>query len=169
MLEGGIIAKLLEEKWKTFAQMIFYKKIFFQIIHLLCISFAVYSRPPFDEPLMRGIQADTEILEKDIVRSASQSWLKYSLNCADRYCFEIGTLLSVFAFMVFQLGEELKNAGLNSFWKNLVTLSSQYFVGAKLLMFSQKSSPPKMLFVMANFLILSCIPLRILLLQPGIE
>lgn len=71
MLEGGIIAKLLEEKWKTFAQMIFYKKIFFQIIHLLCISFAVYSRPPFDEPLMRGIQADTEILEKDIVRSAA--------------------------------------------------------------------------------------------------
>ena len=35
--------------------------------------------------------------------------------------------------MVFQLGEELKNAGLNSFWKNLVTLFSQYFVGAKLL------------------------------------
>ena len=69
MLEGGIIAKLLEEKWKTFAQMIFYKKIFFQIIHLLCISFAVYSRPPFDQPLMRGIQADTEIKEQDIVRS----------------------------------------------------------------------------------------------------
>ena len=72
MLEGGIIAKLLEEKWKTFAQMIFYKKIFFQIIHLLCISFAVYSRPPFDEPLMRGFQADTEILEKDIVRSTTK-------------------------------------------------------------------------------------------------
>ena len=123
MLEGGIIAKLLEEKWKTFAQMIFYKKIFFQIIHLLCISFAVYSRPPFDEPLMRGIQADTEILEKDIVRSTtSKFYLEHSLTCANRYCFEIGTLLSVFAFMVFQLGEELKNAGLNSFWKNLVTL-----------------------------------------------
>ena len=68
MLEGGIIAKLLEEKWKTFAQMIFYKKIFFQIIHLLCISFAVYSRPPFDEPLMRGFQQNTEIEEKDIIR-----------------------------------------------------------------------------------------------------
>ena len=72
MLEGGIIAKLLEEKWKTFAQMIFYKKIFFQIIHLLCISFAVYSRPPFDEPLMSGIQADTEIKEQDIVRSTRE-------------------------------------------------------------------------------------------------
>ena len=68
MLEGGIIAKLLEEKWKTFAQMIFYKKIFFQIIHLLCISFAIYSRPNFDEPLMRGIKADTEIKEEDIIR-----------------------------------------------------------------------------------------------------
>ena len=124
MLEGGIIAKLLEEKWKTFAQMIFYKKIFFQIIHLLCISFAVYSRPPFDQPLMRGIQADTEIEEQDIVRSTSERVLVeiFLLNCTDRYCFEIGTLLSVFAFMLFQLGEELKNAGLNSFWKNLVTL-----------------------------------------------
>ena len=48
--------------------------------------------------------------------------LKYLLIFPDRYCFEIGTLLSVFAFMAFQLGEELKNAGLNSFWKNLVTL-----------------------------------------------
>ena len=152
MLEGGIIAKLLEEKWKTFAQMIFYKKIFFQIIHLLCISFAVYSRPPFDQPLMRGIQADTEIKEQDIVR----------------YCFEIGTLLSVFAFMVFQLGEELKNAGLTSFWKNLVTLSKILII-LNYFKISQKSSPPKMLFVMANFLILSCIPLRFLLLQPGVE
>ena len=68
MLEGGIIAKLLEEKWKTFAQMIFYKKIFFQIIHLLCISFAIYSRPNFETPLMRGIQPDTEIQEEDIIR-----------------------------------------------------------------------------------------------------
>ena len=43
MLEGGIIAKLLDEKWKTFAQMLFYKKMLFHVIHLLCISLIVYS------------------------------------------------------------------------------------------------------------------------------
>ena len=37
-----------------------------------------------------------------------------------RYCFEIGTLLSTLAFMLFQLGEEIKNAGVKSFWRNLV-------------------------------------------------
>ena len=69
--------------------------------------------------------------------------------------------------MVFQLGEELKNAGINSFWKNLVILSASFINDID--SFSQKSSPPKMLFVIANFLILSCIPLRFMLLQPGVE
>ena len=68
MLEGGIIAKLLDEKWKTFAMMMFYKKMLFQIIHLLCISFAIYSRPEFDQPLMRGLQPETQIEDEDIVR-----------------------------------------------------------------------------------------------------
>ena len=40
-----------------------------------------------------------------------------------RYCFEVGTLLSTLAFMLFQLGEEIKNAGLMSFWRNLVSLA----------------------------------------------
>ena len=68
MLEGGIIAKLLDEKWRTFAMMMFYKKMLFQIIHLLCISFAIYSRPEFDQPLMRGLQPETQIEDEDIVR-----------------------------------------------------------------------------------------------------
>ena len=38
MLEGGIIAKLLEEKWTTFANMIFLKRLSIHLIHLLCIS-----------------------------------------------------------------------------------------------------------------------------------
>lgn len=37
MLEGGIIAKLLEEKWTTFAQMFFMKRLIICIIHLICI------------------------------------------------------------------------------------------------------------------------------------
>ena len=65
MLEGGIIAKLLEEKWKTFAQVpisilslltlavycltdthqgIFFKRMFVTLLHLLAMSVAIYSR-----------------------------------------------------------------------------------------------------------------------------
>ena len=61
-----------------------------------------------------------------------------------RYCFEIGTLLSTFAFIFFQLGEEIKNAGPKSFWRNL------------------KASPPKILFVVANIMIMLCIPIRVI-------
>lgn len=61
-----------------------------------------------------------------------------------RYFFEAATLVSVLGFMVLQLGEELKNAGLISFLKNL------------------KASPPKILFVISNLLVLGCIPLRFL-------
>ena len=43
-----------------------------------------------------------------------------------RYCFEIGTLLSTLAFMLFQLGEEIKNAGVKSFWRNLVCALNSY-------------------------------------------
>eukprot|EP00090_Calanus_glacialis_P029441 TRINITY_DN47253_c0_g1_i1.p1 TRINITY_DN47253_c0_g1~~TRINITY_DN47253_c0_g1_i1.p1 ORF type:complete len:251 (-),score=41.01 TRINITY_DN47253_c0_g1_i1:3-755(-) len=68
-----------------------------------------------------------------------------------RYCFEVATLLGVVSFMVFQLGEEIKNAGLKSFWKNL------------------KSSPPKMIFVVSNLLILGCIPLRVLQMQEDVD
>ena len=68
MLEGGIIAKLLDEKWKTFAMMMFYKKMFFLILHLLCISFSIYSRPEFSQPLMRGLQPGTEMEDEDIIR-----------------------------------------------------------------------------------------------------
>ena len=68
MLEGGIIAKLLDEKWKTFAMMMFYKKMFFLILHLLCISFSIYSRPEFSQPLMRGLQPGTDMEDEDIIR-----------------------------------------------------------------------------------------------------
>ena len=65
MLDGGIIQRLLEEKWKTFARVTQTKKIYkhtmntiFQnqflkrllilVVHLLFLSLAVYLRP--DDP-----------------------------------------------------------------------------------------------------------------------
>ena len=73
MLEGGIIAKLLEEKWKTFAMVLlridlqpwhifcnfqgmFYKKMLILLLHLLTMSMAIYTRPPFKDGLMNGLK-----------------------------------------------------------------------------------------------------------------
>lgn len=68
MLEGGIIAKLLDEKWKTFASVMFLKKMIFQILHLICMSLAIYMRPNFEDPLMRGLQPGTNMEDYDPVR-----------------------------------------------------------------------------------------------------
>ena len=38
-----------------------------------------------------------------------------------RYCFEIATLLSALEFLLLQQGEEIKNSGMKSFLKNLVS------------------------------------------------
>jgi hypothetical protein len=44
MLEGGIIAKLLDEKWSTYAQGFFMKRLMILILHLITLSCAVYLR-----------------------------------------------------------------------------------------------------------------------------
>jgi hypothetical protein len=44
MLEGGIIAKLLDEKWSTYAQGFFMKRLMVLILHLITLSCAVYLR-----------------------------------------------------------------------------------------------------------------------------
>lgn len=80
MLEGGIIAKLLEEKWTTFAQMFFIKRLVICLFHLICISVAIYSRPDRKTSLLSGIREDTDaITGTDITR----------------YCFEIATILGM--------------------------------------------------------------------------
>jgi len=48
MLDGGIIQRLLEEKWKTFARGQFLKRLLILFIHLLFLSVSVYLRPTTD-------------------------------------------------------------------------------------------------------------------------
>ena len=97
------------------------KRLFILILHLLTLSMAVYQRPTTEFSLLRGLKPDSgSITAEDI----------------SRYVFEIATLLGCGAFIVFQLGGEIKNAGFDCFWRNL------------------KSAPPKMLFVISTFLIL---------------
>lgn len=102
MLDGGIIQRLLEEKWKTFARLQFLKRLAILFVHLFVLSAAVYSRPDRTRSLMPPVDE----LEP----------LDYS-----RFCFEIITCLSCFGFLIVQQNAEIKNLGLAGFLRQLVT------------------------------------------------
>lgn len=46
MLDGGIIQKLLEEKWDTFAQRQFNKRLLILFVHLFFLSCSISLRQP---------------------------------------------------------------------------------------------------------------------------
>lgn len=48
MLEGGVIRQLLEEKWKTYARRRFFERLVLAVLHLICLSVAIYTRPGTD-------------------------------------------------------------------------------------------------------------------------
>jgi len=85
LLEGGIIAKLLDEKWSTYAQGMFMKRLGILILHLLTLSMAVYQRPMSDQSLLRGLKPGSESITAEDI---------------SRYCFEVATLLGCAAFIV---------------------------------------------------------------------
>ncbi|XP_068082114.1 transient receptor potential cation channel subfamily V member 4 [Anabrus simplex] len=123
MLDGGIIQRLLEEKWKTFARLQFLKRLAILALHLLLLSMAIYLRPTDrDEPLLGGTDWN------DIVR----------------YSSEIGTIMGVLSYVIFQQGEEIKNQGFWSFMKQL------------------SHAPDKAIFLISNLLLLACIPFRLM-------
>ncbi|XP_014251524.1 transient receptor potential cation channel subfamily V member 5 isoform X2 [Cimex lectularius] len=96
MLDGGIIQRLLEEKWKTFARRQFLKRLLILILHLVLLSGAVYLRPTDrNKPLLGG-----------------NDWQDYI-----RQGFEFGTILGVLSYLVVQQGGEIKNQGLWSYLK----------------------------------------------------
>nr|QGX90117.1 putative inactive [Schistocerca gregaria] len=98
MLDGGIIQRLLEEKWKTFARMQFLKRLAILALHLLFLSTAIYLRPKdHDEPLL-----------------GPTDW-----GSVARYCAELATVGGVLSYVILQQGEEIKNQGLLSFLKQL--------------------------------------------------
>lgn len=123
MLDGGIIQRLLEEKWKTFARNQFLKRLLILLTHLLLLSLAVYLRPDDpDEPLL-GPSDDVTVIA--------------------RYVCEVGTVLGVLSYVIFQQGDEIKNQGLITFLRQ------------------QSHSPAKAIFLVSNLLILACIPCRL--------
>ncbi|KAL1138771.1 hypothetical protein AAG570_008833 [Ranatra chinensis] len=113
MLDGGIIQRLLEEKWKTFARRQFLKRLVILVLHLFSLSGAVYTRP---RDRMRPLMG-------------SDQWEDYT-----RYAFEIATILGVLSYLLIQQGGEIINQGLISFIKQLETAKAIFLVSNVLLL-----------------------------------
>ncbi|XP_054004498.1 uncharacterized protein LOC128890222 isoform X2 [Hylaeus anthracinus] len=97
MLDGGIIQRLLEEKWKTFAR--FLKRLIILAFHLTSLSLAVYMRPS---------DMNTDLLK----------WPE-EITDAGRTISECITVIGVLSYILVQLGGEIINIGLLSFMKQL--------------------------------------------------
>ncbi|XP_050074270.1 uncharacterized protein LOC126561931 [Anopheles maculipalpis] len=154
MLDGGIVERLLDEKWKTFARNQFIKRLLILAIHLFCLSCSVYLRPvrvftdDDDEDGAESMKAgdlsvndgsDAGDLTTD---SADDEVIDFSTWV--RYGFEVATVMGVLSYVVLQQGDEIKNQGLFSFLKSL------------------SQAPAKAIFLISNILILACIPLRMM-------
>lgn len=112
MLDGGIIQRLLEEKWKTFAQNQFLKRLLILVVHLFCLSTSVYLRPAHD--------GDDDDEDADTNDSVTPTEEEYDVQTIARYCAELCTISGVLSFLIFQQGDEIKNQGLSAFLKQLV-------------------------------------------------
>lgn len=134
MLDGGIIQRLLEEKWKTFAQNQFLKRLLILSTHLLCLTVSVYLRPAHDGDDLDedGDQADapaTAALKElngnggngDGNGDGNGNGNDYNAQTVARYCAELATIAGVLSYVIFQQGDEIKNQGLSAFLKQLVS------------------------------------------------
>ncbi|XP_050705594.1 transient receptor potential cation channel subfamily V member 6-like [Eriocheir sinensis] len=115
MLEGGIIQRLLEEKWKTFARNQFLKRLAIMLLQLILMSGAVYLRPCYCGP--KDMDKHDEVVRAKL----HNDFFDYDVQSIARYCFEAGTLAGVISYVVFQQGEEIMNQGLSSFMRGLVS------------------------------------------------
>lgn len=175
MLDGGIIQRLLEEKWKTFAQNQFLKRLLILSTHLLCLSVSVYLRPAHD-----GDDDDEAAASDGAGDAPATAALKelagggeaggdYNAQTVARYCAELATIAGVLSYVVFQQGDEIKNQGLSAFLKQLVrerkssvyTYLSHCF-SVPLSISAQSHAPAKAIFLFSNLLILACIPFRLI-------
>ncbi|XP_037029755.1 uncharacterized protein LOC119069730 [Bradysia coprophila] len=147
MLDGGIIQRLLEEKWKTFARNQFLKRLLILFIHLFFLSISMYLRP-----ITENLSSKAQNEEDDLLNAESTSECNEAAENVDemdiqayiRYGSEVCTLLGVLSYVIFQQGDEIKNQGLAAFTKQLV------------------HAPAKAIFLISNILILACIPFRMI-------
>lgn len=149
MLDGGIIQRLLEEKWKTFARGQFLKRLLILFSHLLFLSISIYLRParPASEDEEEG-EGEHSGGVTAVTTEAPKSWSERFVDVDGtdlvRYGAEICTILGVLSYIIVQQGDEVKNQGFNAFLKQT------------------KQTPAKAIFIISNIMILACIPLRIM-------
>lgn len=124
MLDGGIIQRLLEEKWKTFAQNQFLKRLLILSTHLLCLSVSVYLRPAHDGDEQDEENGGDATAMAQLSDGAAIDENNYNAQTVARYCAELATIAGVLSYVVFQQGDEIKNQGLSAFLKQLVLTRS---------------------------------------------
>uniref|UniRef100_A0A182RKY4 Ion transport domain-containing protein n=1 Tax=Anopheles funestus TaxID=62324 RepID=A0A182RKY4_ANOFN len=151
MLDGGIVERLLDEKWKTFARNQFIKRLLILAIHLFCLSCSVYLRPvrifsDDDEDDGADTAGDLSVNDGTDTDDTSDPPIDEDIDFTTwvRYGFEVATVMGVLSYVVLQQGDEIKNQGLFSFLKSL------------------GQAPAKAIFLISNILILACIPLRMM-------
>lgn len=143
MLDGGIIQRLLEEKWKTFARGQFLKRLLILFTHLFFLSLSIYLRPArtVDDEEVDPNNDNTESTTP-VPKTWSERFETVDATDLIRYGAEICTILGVLSYIIVQQGDEVKNQGLNAFLKQT------------------KQTPAKAIFIVSNIMILACIPLR---------
>ncbi|CAH1784043.1 unnamed protein product [Owenia fusiformis] len=97
MLTGGVIKQLLDEKWKTYAQSEFIKRLIVTIINIMVISLVVYTRPD-------SVELNYGVSPLDIVRYIAE--IIVCLGCLSTFLLQI---------------EEIYAQGLVAFMKNLAS------------------------------------------------
>ena len=110
-MDGGIIQRLLEEKWNAFAQNQFLKRLLILILHLRCLSISVYLKTAHD-----GNDNDDNG-EKDPNNDASIKDDEYNLRTIVSYLSELCTIIGVHSFLILPQGNEIKYHGLSVFLK----------------------------------------------------
>ncbi|XP_052742122.1 uncharacterized protein LOC112045497 [Bicyclus anynana] len=119
MLDGGIIQRLLEEKWKTFARTKFLKRLLILGLHLLLLSVSVYLR-------LSSLEADIH-----------PDWglEVYDARSGIRLSNELGTIISTLCYIILQQGDEIKNQGLVAYFKQLIHEPAKFiFLASNLLL-----------------------------------
>ncbi|XP_045505634.1 uncharacterized protein LOC123702027 [Colias croceus] len=119
MLDGGIIQRLLEEKWKTFARKKFLKRLMILMLHLLLLSVSVYLRHSSAE---------------------ADAYPDWGLEITDarsgiRLACELGTIMSTLCYIILQQGDEIKNQGVVAYIKQLIHEPAKFiFLASNLLL-----------------------------------
>lgn len=137
MLDGGIIQRLLEEKWKTFARVRSTSSILLYSLYISIITQSLKLLINVYVPQKKFLKR-LMILGLHLLLLSVSVYLRHSSAEADghpnwglevtdarsgiRLACELGTISSTLCYIILQQGDEIKNQGLVAYFKTLVRL-----------------------------------------------